>query len=330
VQACSTADPSSPAGEEGNQKLTVACGAQEDWCQAVTRAFQQKTGIETSFVRLSSGEAVARLGAAKGEFDVWHGGPSDGYVAAGASSLIEAYVSPEAAKIPAKYKDASGLWTGVYVGVLGFCSNTKVLRREKLEAPTSWQGLTDPRLRKLVSIAHPGTSGTAYTALWTQVKLAGDPDGALRYFKTLSPNVLQYSKSGSAPAQQAGRGEVAIGVVFTHDCVKAQEEGLTDLTVTLPSEGTGYEVGGVAIVKGTGNLAAAKRYVDFAISAEAQNIGPTVKSYQAPTNPDTTRSPKAVDLTAVTLVDYDGSVAGEAKKDLVARFEADVATAPKE
>lgn len=334
LAACSTADPKpsppAPSGSTLGGKLTVACGAQEDWCQAVTKAFQAKTGVTTSFVRLSSGEALARLGAAGGrtEFDVWHGGPSDGYVAADKSGLLDAYVSPESSAIDARYKDASGLWTGVYIGVLGFCSNKKVLAEKGIAVPTSWASLTDARLRKLIGIAHPATSGTSYTALWTQVQLSGGEDGALGYFKKLHPNVLQYSKSGSAPAQQAGRGEIATGVVFAHDCTKNQEEGLTDLVASVPSEGTGYEVGGVAMIKGSANPVAAKAYIDFAISAEGQNIGPSVKSYQLPTNPKATASDKAIKLSEIKLVDYDAVAAGARKKALVARFESEVGNAP--
>jgi hypothetical protein len=60
--------------------LTVVCGATEAWCGAMTEAFTKKTGVTTKFVRLSSGETVARLDAAKAnpEFDVWHGGQADG------------------------------------------------------------------------------------------------------------------------------------------------------------------------------------------------------------------------------------------------------------
>lgn len=336
LPACSTAEPgkgpaASATGAGVGGKITVACGAQEDWCQAMTRAFEAKTGVKASYVRLSSGEALARLGASAGraEFDVWHGGPSDGYVAAGKAGLLEAYTSPEAAAIDSKYKDANHLWTGVYVGVLGFCSNKKILASHGLDVPDSWSDLVDPRMKKLVGLAHPATSGTAYTALWTQKQLTGSEDGALDYFRKLHPNVLQYSKTGSAPAQQAGRGEIATGIVFAHDCVKNAEEGLTDLVASLPKEGTGYEVGGVAMLKGTSNPAAAKAYVDFAISAEGQNIAPTVKIYQAPTNPKALILSKSVDLTKIKLVDYDSVAAGEAKKAFVARFEAEVAGAPK-
>jgi iron(III) transport system substrate-binding protein len=298
----------------------------------MTSAFTRKTGIKATFVRLSSGEALARIQAGKNnpEFDVWHGGPADGYQAASDAGLLTAYASPNAASIPAEYKDPSGMWTGVYVGVLGFCSNTKVLAERHTAVPASWKDLLDPALRREVGIAHPSTSGTAHTALWTQVTLAGGSvDGALDYLRRLHPNVLQYSKSGAAPAQQAARGEVGVGVVFAHDCIATREQGFRDLTVTYPSEGTGYEVGCVALVKGAHNSENAKKYIDWALTPQAQEIGPTARSYQTPTRPEARVSPKSVPLTSVKLVDYDIVAAGKAKKFLSERFDKEIAKAPK-
>lgn len=58
----------------------VVCGATEDWCAATTKKFTESTGVKADFVRLSSGEALARIKAGKGnaEFDVWYGGPPTG------------------------------------------------------------------------------------------------------------------------------------------------------------------------------------------------------------------------------------------------------------
>lgn len=328
--ACSQEGASQSEGGSGN--LTVVCGAQEDWCQAMTKAFTEKSGIKTNFVRLSSGETVARLGASKGspEFDVWHGGPSDGFEAADKDGLMEHFTSDKTAAIPDKYKSTDGAWTGVYVGVLGFCSNTKALSKIGAEAPESWADLVKPVFKKQIGTAHPATSGTAYTTLWTQMVLHNmDEAAAFKYMRELNNNVLQYSKSGTAPGQQAGRAEIATGIVFTHDCVKYRKEGMTDLVVTTPSEGTGYEVGGVGIIKNTRNLDAAKQYVDFAVSEEAQKIGPTVGSFQVPTNPDTPTTSDMVNLDQVKLIKYDSTAAGDAKADLVAKFDSEVATAPK-
>lgn len=324
---------STNTGSKGDDELVIACGAQEDWCQAISSAFQSKTGIETNYVRLSSGEALARLEASKDnpEFDVWHGGPADGYEAATEAGLLEAYTSDRTDEIPEEFKGVGGYWTGVYLGVMGFCSNTEVLGSLGVDAPTSWDDLLDPKFKQQVGIAHPGTSGTSYTALWTQVSLnGGDTDAAMEYMKQLNSSVLQYSKSGSAPGQQAGRGEIATGIIFTHDCVKYQEEGLTNLEVTIPEEGTGYEIGGLAILKNAHHPKAAEQFVDFAASTEGQEIGATVGSYQIPTNPKAQITDQMVNLADVQLVEYDFVAAGKAKSELVARFDSEIATAPTE
>ncbi|MFI6505808.1 ABC transporter substrate-binding protein [Nonomuraea typhae] len=317
-------------------KVVVACGATEEWCAAMTAGFTAATGVGAEFVRLSSGEAMTRIraGQANPEFDAWHGGPSDGFAAAARYGLLEDYVSPNAAAIPERYKDPGGTWTGVYVGVLGFCANTKVLGEAGPAVPESWQSLLDPALKQNIGMAHPSTSGTAYTTLWTQVVLHGGPaaggvEGALQYMKRLHPNVLQYSKSGVAPAQQVARGEVGVGIVFAHDCVATREQGFPDLRVTFPAEGTGYEVGGVALVKGAHNRASARKYIDWALTPAAQEIGPTVRSYQVPTNPAARKAHQVFDLAELRLVDYDSAAAGESKLELTRRFDAEIAKAPK-
>ncbi|MDT0215252.1 ABC transporter substrate-binding protein [Rothia sp. ARF10] len=338
VEEPSSSDPSSSSSSgsgsiKGTGEVVVACTPQEEQCQAMAAAFTKASGIKTSFVRMSSGEGVARLDAAKSkpEFDVLYGGPSDGHVAAFNAGLIEAYKSPNAEKIPEKYKDAEGKWTGTYVGVLGFCSNKDQLAKTGASAPKSWQELLDPKLKKQVAIAHPSTSGTSYTAVWTQMVLNGmDEAKTFDYLGKLHQNVLQYSKSGSAPGQMAGRGEVAVGVIFSHDCVKYQKEGFDMLEVTFPSEGTGYEIGAVSMVKGGPNAENAKKFIDWTLTPEHQDIGPTVGSFQIPTNPDAKITEDMVKLDEITLVEYDSVAAGEKKKALTAKFDAEVAPAPKE
>ncbi|MBX3029343.1 MAG: ABC transporter substrate-binding protein [Chloroflexi bacterium] len=319
-------------GAETPTSLTVLCTPQEDWCQAMVAAFGAQTGIPTSYVRLSSGEALARIraSAAAPEFSVWWGGPADGFVAANAEGLLEAYASPEAAVVADTQKDPDGVWTGVYVGALGLCSNASVLQELGVETPDSWDDLLDPRLQGQVAMAHPASSGTAYTALYTQVLRLGGEDAAIDFMKQLHNNILQYTKSGSAPAQMAGRGEVAVSVVFSHDCVKNFDEGFTDLVVSFPAEGTGYEIGGVALIKDAPEAEAARMWIDWSLTAAAQEIGQTVGSYQLPTNPNAAVSERSVNLADVNLVEYDFQAAGEARAALTQRFEDEVAAQPVE
>ena len=97
--------------QEAEDELVVLCTPQEQWCVRMVEEFQNQTGIPTSYVRMSSGESLARLraGAEAPEFDVWWGGPADGQIAANEEGLIEPYISPNAAVVADEQKDADGV-----------------------------------------------------------------------------------------------------------------------------------------------------------------------------------------------------------------------------
>ena len=308
-----------PANAEG--ELVVLAGPQEDWAQAMVAAFQKKYGIKTTYVRMSSGESLARLRAEAGDpsFDVWWGGPNEGQMAAYAEGLIEPYVPPRAAEIPDELKDKNGVWTGIYVGALGFCSNKELLDQIGMDPPTSWDDLLNPKLKNGIAVADPRTSGTAYTFLYTQVVLRGE-DAAFDYLKKVDKNIFQYTKSGSAPGRMAAAGEVPVAIIFSHDCVKFREETGVDLVVSFPKEGTGYEIGAEALIKGAKHPNAAKLWMDWALSPEAQAIAATVKSYQVPSNPNTPVPEKAISLDQVKLLPYDHEESGKLRARLSERF----------
>ncbi|GAB4572922.1 MAG: ABC transporter substrate-binding protein [Anaerolineae bacterium] len=354
-----------PAFAQGDDTLTVLCTPQEDWCIAMTQAFQEKTGIETSYVRMSSGESLARIRASADdpEFSVWWGGPADAYIAAYQEGLLEPYESPNAELLDPQFVGEDFAWYGVYVGATGFCSNVQMLEELGIEAPTSWQDLLQPELKGMVAMAHPATSGTAFTAFWTVITLEADKleypegrivdgeevegtglgydengfpteeaiDNAFEYFAELNNNILQYTRSGLASGPMAGRGEIAVSIIFSHDCVKLQVEGFEDVLVTtFPEEGTGYENGGVAIIKGAPEPEAARMFVDFALSAEGQATAQLVNAFQIPTNPEAPVSELAVDLSQLKLIDYNFIAAGTMRTELAERFDREIAPRPTE
>src|SRR4030042_3477670 len=91
-------------------ELNVLCTPQEEWCQGMKQEFEAKYGITVNYVRMSSGEALARVEAEKDAptFDIWWGGPIDSFVSAKKDSLLEAYNSPNYKNLrdQAKFKDA--------------------------------------------------------------------------------------------------------------------------------------------------------------------------------------------------------------------------------
>ncbi len=340
--------------QDEDNTLHVLCSPHEDWCNAMAEAFETETGIETIVDRVSSGDALALIRETTDapEYSVWWGGPVDGFIAGTNEGLFEAYQPPNADWIAVNMVDKDHYWHGVYIGVLGFCSNVELLEELGVEPPTSWDDLLAPELAGNVAMAHPMTSGTAYTALWTVVTLKadeleaeeagtgyaenGDPtaaavDAALDYFVQLTDNLKLYTRSGSAPGQMAGEGEVAVSVLFSHDCTKIQVEGYADVLVTtFAAEGTGYEIGGVSLIKNAPEPETAKVWINWALSAEAQAIAPTANAFQLATNPATPFNPLSVSWDDVNLISYNFVASGRNRVDVLGRFEAEVAPPPED
>jgi iron(III) transport system substrate-binding protein len=328
--ASPAAAPAAPAPSVKGGELNVMASPQPDWIKAQTERFQQQFGVETRSVRKSGGEGLAQLKAEKGNpsFDVWWGSPVDSFIAAKNEGLLEAYVPPTAAQIPDKYKDKEGLWHGIYVGSIGFAVNTKRLAEKNLPEPTSWADLAKPEYKGEIVMAHPATSGTALTSVNTVLMLNNkDFEKGMGYWKDVHKNVLQYTKSGAAPMQFLERGEATVGIVFSHDIFVSVEKGLP-IKIVFPSEGTGYEVGGMALIKGAKNPEQAKAWIDWALTKDAQEIGATAKAYQAPTNPQAT-VPKP-EFLQVKLIEYDFVWAGENEAKIRDRFLDEIAPAPKD
>ncbi|SDF66315.1 ABC transporter substrate-binding protein [Sporolituus thermophilus] len=303
------------------QKLTIYCGLMEDHMVKAVQQFEKETGIKVEAVRMSSGEILGRIKAEKNnpKASIWFGGPADGFIQAKEDGLLEKYVSPNAAKIPAKYKDPEGYWTGIYVGYLGFVSNQKLLAEKGLPVPQSWQDLLNPALKGQVVIANPGSSGTAYTMLATIVQLMGEEKG-LKYMKELNGQIKTYPKSGTAPGRMVGQGEATVGVTFLHDAIKYKEEGMKDIVISAPVEGTGYEIGAVAIIKGGPDQAAAKKFIDWCLTKEAQEIGQKAGSYQFLTNPEAIAPSQAAAIKDTKLINYDLNWAGANRSKLVEKW----------
>lgn len=319
-------------GKEENKEetLLIYAGLMEDHAAMAVKEFEKETGIKTQFVRMSSGETLARVRAEKDNMSasVWYGGPVDAFVAANEEGLIEAYKSPAAEEVPAKFKDEDGTWTGIYVGYLGFVGNKSVLEEIGAEMPQSWEDLLKPEYTGEVVTAHPGSSGTAYTMLSTVVQLMGEKEG-IEYMQKLNKQVRQYTKSGTAPGRMVGLGEAGVGITFLHDAIKYRKEGYKDIIIAAPKEGTGFEIGAVALLKNGPDSENAKKFIDWALSKEAQEMGQTVGSYQFLTNSQAVPPKEAMEIKDTKLIDYDFEWAGLNRRRLIEEFSrASKTTAP--
>ena len=144
-------------------------------------------------------------------------------------------------------------------------------------------------------------------------------------------NITSYSRQGVGPIKATARGENMVAVAFIHDVVTEAQAGFPVKSVA-PCEGTGYEIGSISIIKGTRNLDTAKKFVDWALSPEAQRLGADTKSsFQLPSNINTPVSPLSPKPSDVKLIDYNFAKYGSSaeRKRLLAKWDAEVASAAK-
>ncbi len=308
--------------KEKPKKLTMYIGVVEEQALRIAQEFEKETGIKVEFVRMSGGEILSRVRAEKDapKASVWYGGPADSFVAAKSENLLQPYKSPNAEKIKDTMKDPEGYWTGIYTEVLGFILDDRWFEENNVEKPKQWDDLLKPEYKGQIVVANPGSSGTAFLLLSGFIQ-EREEKGGLEYMKALNKNIKQYTKSGSAPAKSAALGEAAIGITFIHNGMRHMEEGFENLSVVAPSDGTWGSTAAVGIINNAPEPEAAKMFVDWALTKNAQEIGQKFKSYQFPTNPEAKVPEKAEPFKDVKLFKYDLNWSGENRAKLVEKWD---------
>ena len=317
-------------------QLNLYCSSPNTaWCQGMAIGFEKVTGTKVAVVQKATGEMLAQIKAerANPKGDVWWAGPADSYLQAAEEGLLEEYRSPNVGQLydwAQRITDVSrNRVAGVYGGILALGYNTEIGTKKKPPVPTSWKDLLAPALKGEVMLGNPNSSGTAYLMLASLVQVMGE-DEAFRFMADLNRNVTSYARSGIGPMTAVTRGEVYVGSTVLHGVINEIVRGFPVLPA-LPCEGVGYEVGSMAIVKGARNLDAAKKFYDWALTAEAQKIGLDVKEYAIPTNRAVPLPPQVPKLTDVKVIAYDFAKYGasDTRRRLLERWEKDVNNAPK-
>ena len=305
---------------EGSE-LMVYVGCDEEHGAAVVKAFAEKTGIKTSYIRLSGNDCYTRILEEREnpQADIWYGGTWDPYIAAANDGLLYAYEDCQHAPYKSEnYGIGEPNWFGIYSGYIGFICDMDALEEAGVEAPTCWEDLTKPEYEGMIVMANPGATGTGVMTASILFQLYGE-EKALEMFSSFDPNVVTYVKTGSGTSAMVSTGEAAIGVGFLHTGLMYQEEGYDNIQLLAPSDGTGYEVGGTAIIEGAKHLDEAKLFVQFAMTPECQEIGQTVGALQFLTveGAKDPESAQAILDMGVNLIDYDSTWTGENKNHII-------------
>ena len=148
--------------------------------------------------------------------------------------------------------------------------NTEVLQEKGLAEPTSYADLLKPEYKGLISMANPKSSGTGYMFYKSLVNAWGE-DKAVQYFNDLTPNILQYTSSGSGPVNALLQKEVAIGFGMTSHAVTQINEG-AKLKIVYFDEGSPYTMYGQSMIAGKDERESVKAVFDFLVKTYSYEL----------------------------------------------------------
>jgi iron(III) transport system substrate-binding protein len=261
--------------QQPRQRLVVYTAAEADQLAAYEASFRKAhPEIDLLVVRDSTEVVTSKLLAER------KAPQADVVFALAATSMMEldrdGLLAPYAAKgierFGARFRDSQTPphWAGEDLWAVAVCVNTAEAKKRGLPMPTSWEDLTKPVYKGSIEMPDPGSSGTGLLAVGAWLQTMGEDKG-WDYMTRLDKNIATYVHSGSKPCKDAARAEVPIGISIDFRAAQGKSQGLP-IELVIPSEGVGWDVEATGLVKGARDPAAAKVFIDWAMSPDAMAL----------------------------------------------------------
>jgi iron(III) transport system substrate-binding protein len=248
------------------EKLVVYTSLKESIIGSMKEAFVKKyPDISVDYQSAGAGKLMAKIATERQSGKImadviWTSEVPD-FFNMRAEGILEKYVSPEMPNVINPFNDFDGSFTAVRLGTLGIAYNKRYVK----QPPTQWSDMTKPEFKKAFGIANPALSGTAYMS----VQLLVDKFG-WDYVENVHKNGARIGKGSGQVVDDTASGDLlaCIGVDYI---VNEKIKKGADLALAYPPEMLVIP-SPAAIFKGTPNLDAAKKFVDFLLSEEGQKI----------------------------------------------------------
>ncbi len=257
---------SSGAVAQAGEKLMVYTSIKESLIGKLRDAFIKKhPEIPFDYFSAGAGSLMAKIAAERQSGRItadilWHSEVPDFYQLK-KEGVWEKYVSPEAKSVKSTVKDPDGFFTPARLGTLGIAYNTKMISAP----PEGWQDMLDPRFKNGFAIANPALSGTAMMSVAMIVHTFG-----WDYIQKLKANGAKMGTGSSQVVDDTASGVSKASLAPDYIAIDKIRKGAT-MGVVFPKEML-VVPSPIAVFKGTPNLKAAQKFVDFVLSKEGQTL----------------------------------------------------------
>jgi iron(III) transport system substrate-binding protein len=273
-----------PMSAQQRTRLQVYSTLEVENINDFKKAFEaENRDIEIAWMRDSTGVVTARIlaeqSAQRGDA-IW-GLAVTSTMLLKERGLLEPYAPKGLELLKPSFRDPAD--PPAYVGMEGWvaavCFNTVEAQKLGLPKPQSWFDLLDPKLKGKIAMPHPASSGTGYFHVSAWIQMFGE-EKAWSFMDRLHDSIAFYVHSGSQPCKMAASGEFPLGISAEISAADARTKG-APIEGLLMKEGGGWEMDTAAILRGTRNLEATRRLMDFAASRKANELYATFVSQVA-------------------------------------------------
>ncbi len=271
-----------PAGcKEEKASVVVYCSVDEAYARKIFAAYEQKTGVRVAAVYdTEAGKTtglVNKIRAERGRprADVLFSGEIFNTIRLADEGLLAVYDSPSASDIPSQYVDSEHRWTGIAVRqrVLAYSRD----RVDPASLPKLWREVSELTWASRMAHANP-LFGTTRGHVGAMVSMWGR-DGAEAFLRGLKEHGALMVDGNASAVRAIIDGRVDLCMTDTDDVYAARASGYAiDMVFPhmLTPDGGGGETlsipSSVALIQGAKHPEAARRLVDFLVSAEVEQI----------------------------------------------------------
>jgi iron(III) transport system substrate-binding protein len=263
-----------PAAAQKTRLIVYTALENEQLAPYKVAAEKALKNVEIAWVRDSTGVITARLIAEKANprADAIWGLSVFSLMQLDGMGMLEGYTPKGADQLRPSFRSSTSpmTWTGMDAFASAICFNTILAKKKDIPAPVTWSDLLQPAFAGQVVMPNPASSGTGFLTVAGWLAHDGTEAG-WKFMTALHQNIATYLHSGSAPCTNAARGEFTAGIGLDMRAVELKNQG-APIDIIVPTDGVGYDLEGMAILKGTKNLEAAQRLADFSVSISANEL----------------------------------------------------------
>ena len=248
-----------------SNKLVIYTSMKESLIGGIVEGFKSKyPDIDVDYQSASAGKLMAKIAAERQSGHIfadviWTSEVPDFYQMK-KDGLLEIYKPSVFDELLNPFDDYDGSFTAARLGTLGIVVNTDKVS----DLPKTWEDVaTGSVYKNSFAIADPALSGTAFMSVTLLKKQFGDD-----YFVRLHNNGTRRGKGAGQVVDDTASGELAACLGVDYITAAKIDKG-AHLQLVYPPELL-MVPSPVAIFKGSSKTDAAKKFVDYLLSAEAQ------------------------------------------------------------